>query len=192
MEHYVVLAYEVHQPCVLVLPPLLPRAPLLGLAVAELLGVGYIADRRVKPYVEHLALCTLHWHRYAPVEVASHGARLQVHVEPALALTIYVGAPLLVVLQYPFLQPVLILAQRQIPVLRGALHQSVSGIVLVCRVDELVRRERGTTLLTLVAVGVEVMTARTLAHDVSVRKELARHLVAILLLGYLLQLALII
>ena len=96
------------------------------------------------------------------------------------------------VCEYPLLQPLLILAQWQIPVLRCSLHQSVTRVILVGWVDELVRRERGTTLLTLVAVSVEVMTARTLAHYVAVGEELARHLVTILLLCYLLQFALVI
>ena len=68
----------------------------------------------------------------------------------------------------------------------------MTRVVLVGWVDELVRRECGTTLLTLVTVSVEVMTARTLAHYVAVGEELARHLVTILLLCYLLQFALVI
>ena len=39
VEHDVVLADEVHQTRVLILPPLLPRAPLLRLLLAKLLGV---------------------------------------------------------------------------------------------------------------------------------------------------------
>ena len=55
--------------------------------------------------------------------------------------------------QYPLLQPVLIAAQRQIPVLGRTLDESVARVILIGRVDKLIRRERGTTLLALVAVG---------------------------------------
>ena len=92
----------------------------------------------------------------------------------------------------PLLQPLLILVERQIPVFRGPLHQSVSGVVLVGRVDEFLGRERGATLLTLVAVGALGTTTGAGADDVAVGQKLARHLVAILLLGDLLQLAVVI
>ena len=96
------------------------------------------------------------------------------------------------VFQYPFLQPVLPFVQRQIPVLRGFLHQSVSRIVLVGRIDKFIRRERGSTLLTLVAVSTLCSTSRTCTYDIAVGKELSRHLVAELFLCLLYQFALVI
>ena len=163
-----------------------------GVGIAKLLGVGDIADGGVKPYVEHLALGTLHGHGDTPVEVACHGAGLQVHVEPRLTLSIDVGAPLLVTIEDPLLQPLLILVERQVPVFRGSLHQSVTRVVLIGRVDEFLGRERGATLLTLVAVGALGTTTGAGADDVAVGQKLARHLVAILLLGDFLQLAVVI
>ena len=94
--------------------------------------------------------------------------------------------------QNPLLQPVLILAEGQIPVLGRTLDESVAGVVLVGRVDKFVRRERGTALLALVAVGTLCAAAWTGTHDVAVGEELARHLVAVLLFGYLLQFALVV
>ena len=137
VEHYVVLADEVDEARCGVLPPLLPRSPLLGLCVAKLLGVRDVADWRVKPHVEHLAFCALYRYWDTPVEVACHSARLQIHVEPRLALSVYVRTPLLVVFQNPLLQPILPLVERQVPVLCGFLHESVTRVVLVCRVDKL-------------------------------------------------------
>ena len=192
VEDDIVLADEVDEARLRVLPPFLPRSPARGVGVAKLLGVGDIADGGVKPYVEHLALGTLHGHGDTPVEVARHSAGLQVHVEPRLTLSIDVGSPLLVAIEDPLLQPLLILVERQIPVFCGPLHQSVSGVVLVGRVDEFLGRERGATLLTLVAVGALSTTAGAGADDVAVGKKLARHLIAILLLGDLLQLAVVI
>ena len=82
VEHDVVLADEVDEACVVLLPPLLPCTPLLWLFLAELLGVLYVADRRIEPYIEHLAFGAFYRYRYAPVEVACHGAWLKVHVKP--------------------------------------------------------------------------------------------------------------
>ena len=58
------------------------------MGVAQLLGVGDIADRRVEPYIEHLAFCSLYGYWNTPVEVAGHCAWLQIHVEPRLALAV--------------------------------------------------------------------------------------------------------
>ena len=123
VEHDVVLTDKMNQTRVLILPPLLPVAPLLRLTLAELLGIRHIADGGIEPYIEHLALSIVDRHGDTPVQVAGHGAWLQVHVEPALALAVDVGAPLLVLLEDPLLQPVLILVQGQIPVLRLLHHR---------------------------------------------------------------------
>ena len=187
VEHDVVLADKVNQARVLLLPPLLPGAPALGVAVAEFFGVGDIADGRVEPYVEHLALGPFHGHGNAPVEVARHGAGLQVHVEPRLALAVDVGSPLLVLLEYPLAQPLLVFSQGQVPVFRGTLYEAVALVVLVRRVDEFVGREGGAALFALVAIGIVGTAAGACAHDVAVGEEFARHLVAVLFLGVLLE-----
>ena len=192
MEHDIVFSDEVYEACVLILPPLLPCAPLLRLSVTQFLGVGNVSYRCVKPHIEHLTLSALYRHGDAPIQVARHGAGLQVHVEPGLTLAIDIAAPLLVTLQYPLLQPVLILVQRQIPVLCGAFHESVTRVILVGGVYQLIRRERSTALLALITVSALGMTARTFAHDVAVRKEFASHLITVLLLRYLLQFVLVI
>ena len=135
MKHDIILAEEMHELGFFVLPPFLPCAPFLGIGIAEFLSIGDITYWCVKPYIEHLTLCTLHGHWYSPVEVAGHSPGLQVHIEPRLALAIHIGAPLLMVFQYPLLEPVLIFVQWQIPVLGRFLHQSMSRIILVGRID---------------------------------------------------------
>ena len=192
VEHDVVLADEVDKARRRILPPCLPCAPLLGVRVAQLLGVGDIADRRVEPYIEHLAVCPFNRNGYAPVEVACHGTWLEVHVEPRLALAVHVGTPLFVVLKNPLLEPVLIVVKRQVPVLGSLLHQSVSRVVLVCRVDKFLWRQSCATLLALVAVRALRSTARTGANDVAVGKKFARNLVAELLFCLLHKLVLVV
>ena len=192
MEYDVVLADEVDKACLGVLPPLLPAAPALGLCIAELFGVRDVADGCVEPDVEHLTFSTLYGHRDTPFQVTRHGTWLQVHVEPRLTLAINVGAPFLVTLQNPLAQPLLILSQGEVPVLGGAFHQAVARVVLVGGVNQLLGREGGTTLLTLVAVGTLGTTAGAGTHDIAVGQEFTRDLVAELLLGNLLQLAFVI
>ena len=179
VEHDIVLADEVHETCLGIFPPLLPRSPALGIGVAEFLGVADIANGGVEPHIEHLSLGALYGHGDSPVEVAGHGAGLQVHVEPALALAVNIGAPLLMFLQDPLLQPLLVFVERQIPVL-GLAHHGFGSADGGVRVDEFHRREIAAALLALVAVGVGVAAVGALAHDVSVGKELVGFLVVIL------------
>lgn len=117
VEHDIVLAYEVNEARLWVLPPLLPSSEALWLTVAEFLGVRYVADRCVEPHVEYLSLGSLYRNGDAPVEVAGHGAWLKVHVQPTLTLPIYVRTPFLVSVENPLFQPFLIVVQWQIPVL---------------------------------------------------------------------------
>ena len=94
-------------------------------------------------------------------------------------------------LQNPLLQPVLILVQRQIPVLRLLQHgcRAADGRL---RVDQLSGREVATALLALVAVSPFVVAVGALAHHVTVGQELLGLLVVELLGGLLHQLALVI
>ena len=180
-----------HQTRLGVLPPLLPRAPSPGVGVAQLLGVADVAYGSVEPHIQHLALSTLHRHGDSPVEVARHGAGLQVHVEPALALSVHIGAPLLVLLQDPFLQPVLVFVQGQVPVL-GLAHHGLGAADGGVGVDEFHRREVAAAFLTLVAVCVGVSAVGALAHDVAVGEKLVGLLVVILFRLLLYELALVV
>ena len=191
MEHDIVLADEVHQPGLGILPPCLPASELLGLGIAQLFGVTYIADGGIKPHVEHLALSTLHGYGDAPVEVAGDGSGMQATVEPALALPIDIASPFLMILQNPLLQPWLVLVERQVPVLCGTLHQRIARLGIV-GIDEFLRAERGTALLALVAIGIRCVASRTLAAYVTIRKEMAGLLVIELLANLLHELALVI
>ena len=82
MEDDVVLANEMNEAGRRVLPPSLPRAELLGFSVTKLFGIGDIADRRIKPHIEHFAFSTLHRYRDTPIKVAGHSAWAQTTVEP--------------------------------------------------------------------------------------------------------------
>ena len=185
VEDDIVLPDKVDQPRRGVLPPGLP-------AVGEqLAGIGDVADRGVKPDVQHLPLRTLDRHGDAPGEVAAHGARLQPHVEPALALTIDVGAPLLVLLEDPLGEPVLIVIEREVPMGSRTLHRG-GAAQLGVRVDQLVRTQLRATLLALIAIRLLVAAAGAGANDVSVGEELSRLLIVVLLGRLLDKLSLII
>ena len=191
VEHDVVLADEVHQPGVFVLPPLFPRTPLLGLLGAQLNGVRHIADGRVEPHIQHFSFCTLDGYGNTPVQVARHGTGLQIHLQPRLTLAVDVGAPLLVTLQNPLLQPLLIFVQGQIPVLRLFQHggRAADGRL---RVDELRRTQVAAALLTLVAVCTLSVAVGTFARHVAVCQELLGLFVVQLFGGLFHQLAFVV
>ncbi len=192
MEHDVILADEVDQTCVWLLPPLLPGAPALGLSLAQFLSVADVADGRVKPHIEHLAVGTLDGNGDAPVQIARHRTGLQTIVEPRFALAIDVAAPLLVTLQNPLFEPALILVQGQEPV-GGVLEHERSVTVLGVRVDQFGRIQvAATTVLTLVTLGCRMVAVGALALHVTVGQELARRLVIELLGGLLDEFAVII
>ena len=120
VEDDVVLADEVQHTRLWILPPCLPASVALGLRVTQLLRVTDVADRRVEPDVEHLALGTFDRYRDTPIQIATDGARLQAHIEPALALTVNVRLPFLMILEDPLAEERLVLVERQVPVLRAA------------------------------------------------------------------------
>lgn len=190
VEHDVVLANEVDETCRGVLPPSLP-VPLFGMCLAELLGVGDIADGCIEPYVEYLAFHTLHRHGDTPIEITSYGTRVQTAVNPALALAIDVGTPFFMLFENPLLKPRLVLVERQVPMRGLALDQGIAGEG-IARVDELLGREGTATILTLVAIGTLRMAARTLAHDIAVGKELMGFIVVELLALHLHELVVVI
>ena len=80
VEHDVILTDEVNHAALRILPPFLPRAETLRLLVAKFLCIGDIANRCVKPDVEHLTLSPLDRYRNTPIQVAGHRTRLQIHV----------------------------------------------------------------------------------------------------------------
>ena len=121
-------------------------------------------------------------HRNTPIQVACHRTWLKIHIQPALALAVNIGTPLLVAFQDPLLQPILILVQWKIPVLGRLLDKTMTRVVLVGRVDKFIRRKGSTTFLALVAISTFSTAARASTHDVTVGKEFACYLVAELLL----------
>ena len=146
------------------LPPLLPGVG------QQFDGVGNVPDRRVEPHVEHFALGPFNRHGHTPVEVPAHGPGLQPAVEPALALAVHVGLPLLVAFQDPFPQPRFVFIERQIPMLRALLHWFRAAHLGV-RIDQFLGAQRGTALLTLVAIGVGVAATGAGAHDIAIGQE---------------------
>ena len=185
VEDDVILADEVDEARLGVFPPLFP---VVG---QQLLGVADVADGRIKPYIQHLALGTLHRHGNTPIQVAAHGTGLQAHVQPTLALAVDVGTPLLVVLQYPLAQPWLVLVQRQIPV-RRLLHHGFASADGTLRINQLCGAERRAALLALVAISTLSVATGTFARDVAVGQESLCLLVIILHRGLLDKLALVI
>ena len=185
MEDDVVLADEVDEARLRVFPPLFP---IIG---QQFLGVADVADGRVEPYIQHLALGSFHRHGDAPVEVAAHGAGLQAHVQPALALAIDVGAPLLVVFQNPLAQPGFVLVQGEVPV-RRLLHHRLAAADGTLGINQFRGAERRAALLALVAVCSLGVATGTFARDVAVGQESLRLLVIILHGGLLDELALVV
>ena len=166
MEHDIVFAYEVDDAGFGVFPPCFPS---FGI---DFLGVGYIADGRVKPHVQHLAVGTLNGHGHTPVEVAAHRTGLQAQVEPRLALSIDIGFPFLVAFENPLAQVVLPAVKGQIPVL-GLAHHGNIACYGAARIDKVGGVERGAALLALVAVCALCVAVGALAGDVAVGKELS-------------------
>ena len=121
MEDNVVLADEVHQTALVGLPPLLPALR------KKLLSIGNVANRSIEPNIKNLALGTIDRNGDTPIKVAANGTRLQATVQPALALTVNVALPLLMLLKNPVAQPGLVLVKRQIPVLGLNLHGSTAA-----------------------------------------------------------------
>ena len=116
------------------------------------------------------ALGALYGNGNTPIQVAAHGTRLQAHVEPALALAINIGTPLLMVFQNPLAKPFLVFVQRQIPVLRLT-HHGLAAADGTLRINQVRGAEAGAALLALVAVSAFGMAVGALAGDVAVGKE---------------------
>ena len=166
-----------HQPCLRVFPPLFPA---LG---KKFLGVRNIADGGIEPYIQHLAFCAFYRNGNAPVKVTSNGTGEESAVQPALALAVNVGFPLLVLFQNPVTEPGLVFVKRQIPVLGLFLHgrsAAEAGLWL----QKFFGGEGRTALFALVSVCMRIAAFGADALDEAVCKE---HfgLLVIELLGFL-------
>jgi len=91
----------------------------------------------------------------------------------------------------PLLQPVLILVERQIPIL-GLAQLGLGATDGGVRIDEFHRAEVAATFLTLVAIGVRIAAVRAGAHDVAVGEELLSLGVVELLALFLDELAVVV
>lgn len=76
MEDDVVFTDEIDDAAFGVFPIFFPRVG------KKFLCVGDVADRRVKPYVENLALRSFHGNWHTPFKVAADGAWLESGIEP--------------------------------------------------------------------------------------------------------------
>ena len=174
VEDNVVLADEVHQAGVLILPPFFPIGP------KELLGGRDITDGRVKPHVQHLAVGAFHGNGNAPVEVAGHASGLQAiaGIQPRLALAVDVGLPFGVGLDVgaQFRRQ---LVQRQEPIGRLA-HLRSRTRKCRHRVDQIRGIQGRSTLLALVAVGPGCLALGAGARDIAVRQKLLRFGIVVL------------
>ena len=139
VEHDVVLADKMYEPCLRVLPPFLPAAPCLRLQLTEFLRVGNIADGGVKPNVQYFSLSTFNRNRDSPVQVTGHGTGFQSCVEPRFALSIHIGTPFLVLVQNPVFKPWLILVKRQIP-MAGLFANKRIARVCIIRINQFLGR----------------------------------------------------
>ena len=118
VEDDVVFSDKVEQIAALVLPVATPQ-----LRVALPRGPFFrgrdVADRRVEPDVEHLALGVFDGHRHAPREVARHRAVGEAVGEPAFDLPAHVRLPPRMLVD-PRFEAGLEVAEREVPVRRGA------------------------------------------------------------------------
>ena len=116
---------------------------------------------------------------------------MEASVDPALALAVNVASPLLVAIENPLRKPLLVLIEREIPML-GLLLYEFSAAESRLRVDEFIRAEGGTALLALVSICTFSAATWTCSCNISVCKECLCFLVIVLLTHLLNELALII
>ncbi len=164
MEDDVVLSDEMDQSRGRVLPPFLP------ILRQELLGIGNVADRGVEPDIKDLALGPVDRNRNAPVKISGHGTRLQMGVQPALALSIDVRLPFFVLFEDPVSEPWFIFIERQIPMF-GLHLDRLCAAELGLRIDELLWAEGAAAFLALVAIGIRIAAMRAGAGDIAVGQE---------------------
>ena len=76
MEHNIVFSDEMHQTCVGLFPPFLPRTKAFGLCLTQLNGVGNVADGGIKPHIKHFSFGAFYGNRNTPFQVTSHSSLL--------------------------------------------------------------------------------------------------------------------
>jgi len=177
----VVLPDEVDEARVLAFLALFPVVfPALGavLRVGPFFRGADVADGRVEPDVEHLALGIRHSVRFgyvgrdgdAPGQVPRNGALAQALVEPAPHLAAHVGLPIVGDVVQPVFEVRLQAVERQVEVRRLALGRGRVG-QRAARVDQLAGAEVRTAVFALVAVGLVVAADRTGAAHEAIRQE---------------------
>ena len=165
-----------------------PGFPTFG---EQFFRIGDISDRRIEPDIQHLPFRTFHRHGNPPIKVAAYGTRLQPHIQPTLALSVYVRFPFLMPFQYPLAQERFPFIQRKIPMF-GFLHHRLATTDSGFRVDQVRRAQRGTAGFALVAIGFFIAAMRASPGYITVGKELFCFLVVILFARFLDKLSFII
>ena len=190
MENDIVLSDEMDQSCLLILPPLLPASQ-LRTSITKFLGIADVTNGSIKPNIKNLTVRTFYRHRNTPIKVTRHSTRTKSAIEPTLALSVNIAAPFLVILKYPLLKPLLVLVQRQIPMLRRLLDKRITCLCII-GINQFLGRKSGTTLLALITISLGSMAARTLTTNVAVCKEMTSLFVKELLTNLLHKLAFVI
>ncbi len=182
MKDDIILPDEMHHLRFIILPVFLPVG-------CKLPCCRYIAYGGVEPYIKHFAFSTLNRKGNTPVEVAAHRPGLKSLVEPRFALSIDIWLPFLMLLQYPFPEPLLVPVEGQIPVKRLA-QDRLAAADGRAGINEIIGREACAALFTLVAVCIFIFAVGTGAGDIPVGKKTAGFLIIILFRRFLDKLAL--
>ena len=127
VEGDVILAHELHQTDLLgVAPPLLPLFGVVG-------GDTDVADRSIKPHVEHLILVTLQRHGSSPLQIAGDATRLEAVLNPSVGDVDSVRRPAVLDrgLRHPLLELLSLLRKVEEEVLGRALLHHVRGTSLL-------------------------------------------------------------
>ena len=175
----IILSYKMYQLCIF-------PAPVIRPFICQLLCSADIAYGCIKPYIQHFTFCIRQRHFHTPVAVAGHGAALQPVIQPAFALPVYIIFPVLMLFQYPLLQPGLIILQREVPVFGLSFYRH--GITeRAVRIDQLLRRKAAAAFLTLVAVCIGIPANRAGTRNIPVGKKNIRFFIKILLCLFFLK-----
>ena len=153
--------------------------------------IGDISDRRIEPNIQNLPFRTVHRHRNPPVEIATYCTRLQSHIQPALALPVYVRFPFFMSFQYPLAQEWFPFVQRQIPVF-GLFHHRLAATDSGFWVDQVRWAQRGSAGFALVTIGFFIAAMRASPGYIAVGKKLFRFFVIILFACFLDKLSFIV
>ena len=182
VEGDIVLAHELHQTDLFgVAPPLFPLLGVVG-------GDTDIADRSIKPHVEHLVLVALQRHRSSPLQITGDATRLETVLDPAVGDVDGVGRPTVLDggLSHPLLELLSLLGQVEEEMLSSALLHYVRRTALLAEgVLQLGSIQEVTALITLITSGLFVTADRAGSLDETISQETLA-LVAVDLLDLLL------